>query len=293
MTGNDSSFVSQSATSRSPRLAIDIGASARERETVAAIAATKLETRDLTIKYGAFTAVRSINLAFPERRVTALIGPSGSGKSTVLRALNRMHDLTPSARVEGQVYLDGEPIYGETVDPIMVRRRIGMVFQRPNPFAKSIFDNVAFGLRFHRGLSRADIRDRVERGLRMAALWDEVKDRLGQSALGLSGWQQQRLCIARVLAVEPEVILMDEPTSALDPIATYHIETLMRSLVETFTIIIVTHNMQQAARIADVTAVMMMAQDRAGELIEVGPTADIFTKPVDPRTEDYIAGRVG
>ncbi len=258
-----------------------------------AISTTKLETRDLSVKYGDFTAIRDISISFPERKVSALIGSSGSGKSTLLRAINRMHDGTPNVKVGGQVLLDGEPIYGPNVDPILVRRRIGMVFQRPNPFAKSIFDNVAYGLSFGKRLSKIEIKDRVEQSLSDAALWDEVKDRLNRSALSLSGGQQQRLCIARALAVEPEAILMDEPTSALDPIATLRIEELMQELVKHYTIVIVTHNMQQAARVSDITAFMMMGEDRTGELIEVGPTSEIFTNPSDKRTEDYITGRVG
>ena len=255
--------------------------------------ATKLETRNLSVKYREFTAIRDITLSFPERKVSALIGSSGSGKSTLLRAINRMHDSNSTVTVEGQVLLDGEPIYGAQVDPILIRRRIGMVFQRPNPFAKSIFDNVAYGLSFGTKLSKSEIRDQVEEALRSAALWDEVKDRLNQSALALSGGQQQRICIARALAVQPEAILMDEPTSALDPIATLRIEELMRELVKRYTIIVVTHNMQQAARVSDITAFMRMSADRAGELVEVGPTSKIFTNPSDSRTEDYITGRVG
>ncbi|HEX3723060.1 MAG TPA: phosphate ABC transporter ATP-binding protein PstB [Nitrolancea sp.] len=254
---------------------------------------TKLETRNLSIKYREFTAIRDISLSFPERKVSALIGSSGSGKSTLLRAINRMHDSNPTVKVDGQVLLEGEPIYGAQVDPISIRRRIGMVFQRPNPFTKSIFDNVAYGLSFGSKLSKSEIKDRVEEALRSAALWDEVKDRLNHSALALSGGQQQRICIARALAVRPEALLMDEPTSALDPIATLRIEELMRELVKKYTIVIVTHNMQQAARVSDTTAFMAMGTDRAGELIEVGPTSKIFTNPSDSRTEDYITGRVG
>ena len=258
-----------------------------------AISATKLETQNLSVAYGNFTAIRGISISFPERKISALIGSSGSGKSTLLRAINRMHDGTPNVKVGGQVLLDGEPVYGPNVDPILIRRRIGMVFQRPNPFEKSIFDNVAYGLSFGKRLSKSEVNDRVERSLRDAALWDEVKDRLDRSALTLSGGQQQRVCIARALAVEPEAILMDEPTSALDPIATLRVEELMQELVKHYTIVIVTHNMQQAARVSDITAFMMMGQDRTGELIEVGLTPDIFTNPTDKRTEDYITGRVG
>jgi len=253
----------------------------------------KLETRHLTVKYHDFTAVRDITLCFPEQQVSALIGSSGSGKSTLLRAINRMHDTNPAASVEGQVLLDNQPIYGPHVDPIDIRRRIGMVFQRPNPFMKSIYDNVAYGLTFSTKLGKREIHDRVEEALRGAAIWDEVKDRLDDSALALSGGQQQRICIARALAVQPEAILMDEPTSALDPIATLRIEELMRELVKRYTIVVVTHNMQQAARVSDITAFMTMGTDRAGVLVEVGPTSRIFTNPTDPRTEDYITGRVG
>jgi phosphate transport system ATP-binding protein len=253
----------------------------------------KMETRRLSVRYGSFTAIRDIDLRFPANRVSALIGSSGSGKSTLLRALNRMHDANPRASIDGEVLLDGAPIYAPDVDPISVRRRIGMVFQRPNPFEKSIFDNVAYGLRFGRRLSNVEKRERVEAALRAAGLWNEVADRLDSSALALSGGQQQRLCIARAIAVEPEVVLMDEPTSALDPIATHHIEELMRELADRYTIVVVTHNMQQAARVSDITAYMSMAEDRAGILVEVGPTGRIFTNPSDSRTEDYITGRIG
>ncbi len=277
-------------------LAVTFDIKVRQKESAQVAASTvsaKLETRDLTVKYGEFTAVRGVTLTFPERKISALIGSSGSGKSTLLRALNRMHDNTPKVSVSGQVLLDGDSIYGSEVDPILIRRRIGMVFQRPNPFLKSIFDNVAYGLSFGKKLSKPEIKDRVEESLRGAALWDEVKDRLDRSAMALSGGQQQRLCIARALAVKPEAILMDEPTSALDPIATLRIEELMQQLSSEYTIIVVTHNMQQAARVSDITAFMLMSEDRAGELIEVGPTSDIFTNPSDKRTEDYITGRVG
>ncbi|MDI3339725.1 MAG: phosphate ABC transporter ATP-binding protein PstB [Sphaerobacter sp.] len=256
----------------------------------------KLEARQLTVAYGHRVAVRDIDLRVPARAVTAIIGPSGSGKSTLLRALNRMHDDTPGVRVAGTVLLDGQPIYGPTVDPVQIRRRIGMVFQRPNPFAMSIFDNVAFGLRVPGARRpRREVAERVERALRQAALWDEVKDRLDRPATALSGGQQQRLCVARALAVEPEVILLDEPTSALDPIATGRIEELMRELVDEhgYTVVVVTHNMQQAARVSDLTAFLTVGPDHAGTLVEVGPTAQIFTNPRDRRTEDYITGRVG
>jgi phosphate transport system ATP-binding protein len=273
----------------SPRIAV----TARERGASALAPENKLIARHLSVKYGKFTAIRDINLEFPENQVSALIGSSGSGKSTLLRALNRMHDTMPGVSVAGEVLLDGEPIYGPDVDPIMVRRRIGMVFQRPNPFEKSIFDNVAYGLRFAGRMSTSEKEGRVEASLKAAGLWDEVSDRLQSSALSLSGGQQQRLCIARTIAVEPEVVLMDEPTSALDPIATHHVEELMRELAEQYTIIVVTHNMQQAARVSDITAYMTMAEDRAGVVVEVGPTGRIFTNPSDSRTEDYITGRIG
>lgn len=258
-------------------------------------ATTKLETRAMSVLYGAFVAVREISMAIPANKITAIIGPSGSGKSTLLRALNRMHDALPSARVQGDVLLDGSPVYGPHVDAVEVRRHIGMVFQRPNPFVKTIFDNVAYGLRYgsDRRYSKKELAETVERSLRRAALWDEVKDRLDRSALGLSGGQQQRLCVARTIAVQPEVILMDEPASALDPIATLRIEDLMRELVADYTIVIVTHNMQQAARVSDMTAFMTMGEGRAGELVEYGPTRQLFTGPHDRRTEDYITGRVG
>jgi len=245
-----------------------------------------LETRGLNIYYGSTRAIHGISITVPRKRITALIGPSGSGKSTVLRAFNRMNDTIPVAWCEGQVLFNGEDVYAPEVDAVEVRRRIGMVFQKPNPFPKSNFDNVAFGLRVNR--FKGDIAERVEGALRRAALWDEIKDRLKDNALGLSGGQQQRLCIARALAVEPEVILMDEPASALDPIATSRIEELMQELKENYTIVIVTHNMQQAARVADFTAFMNL-----GQLIEYGETQKMFTSPDDERTEAYITGRFG
>ncbi len=243
---------------------------------------------DLNVYYGNFHAIKNASLQVPQNLVMALIGPSGCGKSTFLRALNRMHDLTPGVRVEGKVTLDGEDIYAPAIDPTAIRHRVGMVFQRPNPFPKSIFENVVYGPRIHGERNRAKLMEIGERSLRSAALWDEVKDRLGSSALELSGGQQQRLCIARVLAVEPEVILMDEPASALDPIATSKIEDLISMLKAQYTVVIVTHSMQQAARISDHTAFFLM-----GELIEIGDTSDIFLKPRDKRTEDYITGRFG
>lgn len=255
-----------------------------------------VETRDLNVYYGDFRAVKSINLSVERQKVTAIIGPSGCGKSTVLRAFNRMNELVPSARTEGKVTFMGQNIYQPDIDPVEVRRRVGMVFQKPNPFPKSIYENVAWGARingFKNGLGLPIMDEWVERCLRKAALWDEVKDKLHQSGLSLSGGQQQRLCIARAIAVQPEIILMDEPASALDPVATLKIEELMRDLAKEYTIIVVTHNMQQAARVSDYTAFFTMDEDRAGTLVEYGPTAKIFTNPGDPRTESYITGRFG
>jgi phosphate transport system ATP-binding protein len=248
--------------------------------------APALEATDVSVYYGATQAVRSVSLAVPANRVVALIGPSGCGKSTLLRCFNRMNDLVPAARVEGQVRFRGKNLYDSDVDPVEVRRRIGMVFQKPNPFPKSIYENTAFGPRIN-GFE-GDLDAQVEASLRQAALWEEVYDRLGDSAYALSGGQQQRLCIARTLAVKPEIVLMDEPASALDPIATQRIEELIYELKKDYTIVIVTHNMQQAARISDYTAFLYM-----GELIEYGPTETIFTNPREQRTEDYITGRFG
>jgi phosphate transport system ATP-binding protein len=261
---------------------------ATDPEKASAAIATKLEARDLDIYYGNFHAIKNAQLSVPENCVMALIGPSGCGKSTFIRGLNRMHDLTPEARVEGHVFLDGQDIYESGVDPVTIRHRIGMVFQRPNPFPKSIFENVVYGPKIHGERNRAKLLEACEKSLRGAALWDEVKDRLDRSALDLSGGQQQRLCIARCLAVDPEVILMDEPASALDPIATSKIEDLIHELKKEYTVVIVTHSMQQAARISDFTTFFLM-----GELIEIGTTTDIFTNPRDKRTEDYITGRYG
>lgn len=249
---------------------------------------TKLLAEDLNVYYGSFQAIKDVTLRMRENRVTALIGPSGCGKSTFIRALNRMHDLAPDVTVEGHVTLDGEDIYAKDIDPVTIRHRIGMVFQRPNPFPKTIFENVAYGPRIHGIRRRRQLMEIVEKSLRHAALWDEVKDRLDKSALELSGGQQQRLCIARVMAVEPEVILMDEPASALDPIATSKIEDLIFQLKKDYTVVIVTHSMQQAARISDFTGFFLM-----GELVETDSTTTIFTKPKDKRTEDYITGRYG
>lgn len=251
-----------------------------------------IETRSLRIFYGDFMAVKDINLQVERRKITAIIGPSGCGKSTMLRAFNRMNELVPTARAEGQVLFGGEDIYAPAVDPVEVRRRIGMVFQKPNPFPKSIYENVAWGARINGYKGNMD--DLVEETLRAAALWDEVKDKLDQSGLSLSGGQQQRLCIARTIAIKPEIILMDEPASALDPLATLKIEELMRSLVVNYTIIIVTHNMQQAARVSDYTAFFSLDDEsRAGVMMEYGPTQKIFTRPSKKVTEDYITGRFG
>ncbi len=262
-------------------------------ETAPACKRTRLSTNQVNLFYGDFQALRNITLEIPECAITAIIGPSGCGKSSFLRIFNRMNDLITGARVEGRVELDGINIYDKSIDVVELRKRVGMVFQKPNPFPLSVFENVAYGPRRHGRNSRLELGDIVEKSLRHAALWDEVKDKLEQSALALSGGQQQRLCIARVLAVEPEVILMDEPCSALDPIATLKIEDLMRSLAENYTIIIVTHNMQQAARVSDMAAFLMMEEDRAGVLVEYGPTSELFTNPKDKRTEDYITGRFG
>jgi len=250
-----------------------------------------VEARGLNVYYGDFRAIKEVNLKVQRQKITALIGPSGCGKSTLLRSFNRMNDLIPGSHMEGLVLFGGTNIYNPDVDPVEVRRRIGMVFQKPNPFPKTIYENVAWGARIN-GF-RGDMDGLVEQSLRQAALWDEVEDKLQQSALALSGGQQQRLCIARAIAIKPEIILMDEPASALDPIATLKIEDLMHELVEKYTIIIVTHNMQQAARVSDYTAFLMMDADRAGYLVEHGPTRDLFTNPKDKRTEDYITGRFG
>lgn len=247
------------------------------------------EVNNLSLYYDDFQALRDINMRIRRYSITALIGPSGCGKSTLLRCFNRMNDLIPAARIEGEILFEGADLYHPDVDATEIRSRIGMVFQRPNPFPKSIYDNVAFGLKINGYLG--DMDEAVERSLRQAALWDEVKDRLNTSALALSGGQQQRLCIARALAVEPEVILMDEPASALDPIATLAIEELVSALSEHYTILIVTHNMQQAARVSNETAFLMVSEDRAGYLVEHGETNQIFTTPQNSRTEDYITGR--
>lgn len=243
---------------------------------------------DLNLWYGAAQALHHVSLSVPEKSITALIGPSGCGKSTFLKTLDRMNDLIPGVRVEGQVLYRGEDIYAPSVDVNQLRREVGMVFQKPNPFPMSIYDNIAYGPRTHGVRSKAQLDEIVEKSLRGAAIWDEVKDRLNKSALGMSGGQQQRLCIARALAVEPEVLLMDEPTSALDPISTSKVEELALELKDRYTIVIVTHNMQQAARISDKTAFFLL-----GELVEMGDTERLFSTPVDKRTEDYISGRFG
>ncbi|MCL2562806.1 MAG: phosphate ABC transporter ATP-binding protein PstB [Oscillospiraceae bacterium] len=247
-----------------------------------------IRTKDLSLFYGSFQALRDINLNIPEREITALIGPSGCGKSTFLRTLNRMNDLIPGVKITGQITCHGEDIYAHGTDPIALRKQVGMVFQKPNPFPMSIFDNIAYGPKLHESLSKPDMADLVERSLRGAALWDEVKDRLKKSALSLSGGQQQRLCIARALSVSPDVLLMDEPTSALDPASTMKIEELMGRLKQNYTVVIVTHNMQQAARISDRTAFFL-----TGDLVETGRTDEVFSMPRDKRTEDYITGRFG
>jgi phosphate transport system ATP-binding protein len=255
----------------------------------------KMEIKNLSVFYGKFRAITDINMDIQTNKITAIIGPSGCGKSTLLRAFNHMNDLTPSARVDGKIMLDGEDINAPGVDVVEVRRRIGMVFQRPNPFPKSIYDNVAYGPRLYGVRRKSDLVEIVEKSLKQAALWEEVKDILDRSGLSLSGGQQQRLCIARALAVEPEVILMDEPASALDPISTLKIEELMQELKKDYTIVIVTHNMQQAARASDYTAMMMLNKEgeRTGTVIEFDATNVIFTNPKDKRTEDYVTGRFG
>jgi phosphate transport system ATP-binding protein len=249
--------------------------------------ASEVVTHDLNAYYGSHLAIKDVNIRFEPGAITALIGPSGCGKSTLLRCLNRMHEVLPNTRVEGQVMLDSTKLYDAGTDPTHLRQRIGMVFQRPNPFPKSIFENVAYGLRVQ-GKARREIQDMVEQSLHAAALWDEVKDRLNASALGLSGGQQQRLCIARALAVKPEVLLMDEPCSALDPIATLKIEELITQLSAEYTIVIVTHNMQQAARVSQYTGFFL-----SGKLIEYAPTIALFERPQKKETEDYISGRFG
>ena len=248
---------------------------------------SKISIKDMELYYGNFKAIKGISLEIPENKITAFIGPSGCGKSTVLKSLNRMNDLVEGCKITGDILLDGEDIYG-TMDPILLRKRVGMVFQKPNPFPMSVYDNIAFGPRTHGIKNKAQLDEIVEKSLRDAAIWDELKDRLKKSALGLSGGQQQRLCIARALAVNPEVLLMDEPTSALDPISTNKIEELATELKKDYTIVMVTHNMQQAARISDKTAFFLL-----GDVVEYADTTALFAEPQDKRTEDYITGRFG
>jgi phosphate transport system ATP-binding protein len=274
---------------------LEIATESRDRRGPTTARETIFETRNLSVSYGSAPAVKDVSLQIYRNVVTAIIGPSGCGKSTFIRTLNRMNDLVPSTKIEGEVLYHGTDLYGAKIDPVQVRRRIGMVFQRPNPFPKSIYDNVAWGLRVNGMKDNLD--DRVKHALEHAALWDDVRQRLKKSALGLSGGQQQRLCIARALAVEPEVLLMDEPASSLDPIATSRIEDLMHALKTEYTIVIVTHNMQQAARVADLTAFfsleMLPDGTRSGVLVEYDATEKIFTQPSEKRTEDYVTGRFG
>ncbi|TVR17743.1 MAG: phosphate ABC transporter ATP-binding protein [Nitriliruptor sp.] len=272
----------------------DVTTTVRQSTVPSAITEAVFEAKDVSVFYGGTPAVRNIDLKVPKGEITALIGPSGCGKSTMLRTFNRMNDLIPGCTLEGSITYHGEDIYADDIDPAEVRRRIGMVFQKPNPFGISIYDNVAFGPRLH-GM-KANLDDRVEQALRGAALWDEVKDKLGQPGVALSGGQQQRLCIARAIALEPDVILMDEPASALDPIATLAIEDLMRQLRGQYSIVVVTHNMQQAARVSDRTAFFSVDMEqgvRVGELVEYDLTEKVFTAASDPRTEAYITGRFG
>jgi phosphate transport system ATP-binding protein len=276
------------ATEHPPDPSTIDGVAAAPTLSVASDVAFKMRTKGLEVCYGTKVGIKDVTIDVHEKEVLALIGPSGCGKSTFLRALNRMNDTVPGVSVIGHVELDGEPIYGAQVDPVLVRRRVGMVFQRSNPFPKSIFENVAYGLRIAGVRERKVLAERVELALRHAAIWDEVKDRLDESGLSLSGGQQQRLCIARALAVEPEVLLMDEPASALDPIATAKIEDLVSDLRNDLTIVIVTHNMQQAARVSQRTGFFYM-----GRLVEVGETTTVFTRPKERETEDYITGRFG
>ena len=282
---------------RSEGNVFDVPAVARRSESAGARMREPIfDCRDISVSYGEKLAVRDVNLSLAQNEITALIGPSGCGKSTFIRCLNRMNDLIPTARVEGEVIYHGENLYGEDIDPVSVRKRIGMVFQKPNPFPKSIYDNIAFGPRVI-GM-KGNMDEIVERALRRGALWDDVKDRLKDNAFGMSGGQQQRLCIARALALEPDVLLMDEPCSALDPISTGRIEDLMEELKEKYSIVIVTHNMQQAARVSDMTAFFTVELDgetghRTGAVVEYDKTDKIFQNPADKRTEDYVTGKVG
>jgi phosphate transport system ATP-binding protein len=278
------------APATSPSISISIARSPT-REPSQALGDPVIQFRDMSFYYSQFRAVKGIDIAVQPKRITALIGPSGCGKSTLLRTINRMNDLIPGTRVEGEVLYHGTNLYGKDVDAVEVRRRIGMVFQKPNPFPKSIYDNIAFGPRLMGYKGNMD--ELVEASLRRAAIWNEVKDKLKQSGLALSGGQQQRLCIARAIATSPDVVLMDEPASALDPRSTLQIEELMFELKENYTIVIVTHNMQQAARASDFTVFMNMAEDRAGYVVEQGPTVEMFTNPKNQMTEDYVSGRFG
>jgi phosphate transport system ATP-binding protein len=273
--------------------AIRIAAMPRRDETTPAAGTPEyiVEMQDVSCYYGSFRAVRNVDIQVAKNAITALIGPSGCGKSTLLRTINRMNDLIPSYRSDGRILLDGQDLSAKAVDPVAVRRRVGMVFQKPNPFPKSVYDNVAFGPRINGYKGNMD--ELVERSLRRAALWDDVKDKMKQSGMALSGGQQQRLCIARTIAINPEVILMDEPCSALDPRSTLQIEELMAELKRDYTIVIVTHNMQQAARASDTTVFMTMGEDRAGYVVEQARTIDIFTNPKNQLTEDYVSGRFG
>ena len=276
----------------------DLAALRRDQQPAAAPGAVILDVRNVSIWYGTFKAVTDVSLTIYEREITAFIGSSGSGKTTVLRSFNRMNDLVPGTRLEGEIFYRGEALYGKHVSPIAVRRCIGMVFQKPNPFPKSIYDNVAYGPRINGEHNKKKLDEIVEQSLRQAALWDEVKDRLNKSGLGLSGGQAQRLVIARTIAVQPDIVLMDEPASALDPIATGAIEDLMKELKQQYTIVIVTHNMQEATRVSDRTAFFSVlvnpeSDTRTGVLVEYGPTEKIFGDPDDPRTRAYVTGRVG
>jgi phosphate transport system ATP-binding protein len=282
--------VRESSTDGTER-AIRIATTPREASAPQAEPDYVVELQDVSCYYGTFRAVRNVDIKVAKNAITALIGPSGCGKSTLLRTINRMNDLIPSYRSEGRILLDKQDLFGKNVDPVAVRRRVGMVFQKPNPFPKTVWENVAFGLKING--YKGDLNELVERSLRRAALWDDVKDKLTQSGMALSGGQQQRLCIARTIAVDPEVILMDEPCSALDPRSTLQIEELMVELKREYTIVVVTHNMQQAARASDTTVFMTMGDDRAGYVVEQAPTVEIFTNPKNQLTEDYVSGRFG
>jgi phosphate transport system ATP-binding protein len=271
----------------------DPGRGRPARPSIVQVENPAVSTRNVNARYGSFLALRDVSISAPRGEITAIIGPSGCGKSTLLRSLNRINDLIPSFILDGEVMVEDQNVYAPDVDVASLRRRVGMLFQRPAPFPMSIYDNVVYSLRLDGRQAKATLDDAVERGLQQTGLWDEVKDRLKASATGLSGGQQQRLCLARTLAAGSDIILMDEPCAALDPISTLRIEELMRELRETITIIIVTHNLQQAARVSDYTAFMLMGEGRAGELVELGKTDDVFKDPVDTRTEDYITGRFG